>query len=61
MRELESVATEASDKPTYECFIKDCGVLAANADLSPPQEVSPATVPQPMLPTSIHLALQVYS
>lgn len=56
VRELESVATEASDKPTYDCFIKDCGELEANADLSPPQEVSPATFPlhQSDSPFAVH-------
>ena len=44
VRELEGVATEESDKPTHDCFIKDCGVLEANADLSPPHEVGPATL-----------------
>ena len=39
VRELENVATEESDKPTHECFIRDCGVLGADADLSPTQEV----------------------
>ena len=42
VRELETVATEASDKPTYDCFIRECGQLEANADLSPSQEVSSA-------------------
>ena len=50
VRELEGVATEASDKPTYDCFIKECGVLEGNADLSPPLEVSPASVPHLPLP-----------
>ncbi|KAL3130719.1 hypothetical protein ABBQ38_000068 [Trebouxia sp. C0009 RCD-2024] len=38
VRELEGVATEENDKPTYQCFIQDCGVLKAGADLSTPQE-----------------------
>ena len=51
VRELEGVATEESDKPTHDCFIKDCGVLEANADLSPPHEVGPTLLPT-LLPDS---------
>ena len=39
MRELEGVATESGDKPTHECFIKDCGELPAGASLKPPLQV----------------------
>lgn len=38
VRELENVATEEGDKPTHECFIKDCGQLPPGTDLSPPQQ-----------------------
>ena len=41
VRELENVATESGDKPTHECFIKDCGELPPGADLSPPKQVNP--------------------
>lgn len=45
VRELENVATEEGDKPTHECFIKDCGELPSDADLTPPAQVCPAVAP----------------
>jgi len=39
VRELENVATEEGDKPTHECYIKDCGELPPGADLCPPAQV----------------------
>ncbi len=39
VRELENVATEEGDKPTHECYIKDCGELPPGADLYPPAQV----------------------
>lgn len=42
VRELENVATDSGDKPTHECFIKDCGQLAPGASTAPPlQEGDP--------------------
>lgn len=38
VRELENVATEEGDKPTHECYIKDCGELPPGADLCPPSQ-----------------------
>lgn len=45
VRELENVATEEGDKPTHECFVKDCGELPSDADLTPPAQVCGAMVP----------------
>ncbi len=39
VRELENVATEEGDKPTHECYIKDCGELPSGADFYPPTQV----------------------
>ena len=44
VRELENVATDSGDKPTHECFIKDCGQLAPGASTAPPLQVSHVAV-----------------
>ena len=45
VRELENVATEEGDKPTHECFIKDCGELPSDDDLTPPAQVCCVVAP----------------
>ena len=44
VRELENVATDSGDKPTHECFIKDCGELPPGASTNPPLQVTTIVV-----------------